>query len=133
MSFFQSIATGFRKYADFAGSASRSEFWWWVLFVVLAGLMVSSIPLPTARFNDGTTLFAPVLTPLWNIAILLPTLAITVRRLRDAGYGWPHVFWPLVPVAGLIVLAVLCAQRGERRVTPTDPSSRPSEAGLPRS
>ena len=36
---------------------------------------------------------------------------MTVRRLRDAGYGWGHVFWLLLPVAGLIFLVVLLAQR----------------------
>jgi uncharacterized membrane protein YhaH (DUF805 family) len=35
---------------------------------------------------------------------------VTVRRLRDAGYEWGHVFWILLPLAGAIVLIVLCAQ-----------------------
>jgi uncharacterized membrane protein YhaH (DUF805 family) len=42
--------------------------------------------------------------------VLVPTLALTIRRLRDADFGWGHVFWILVPIAGIVVLAVLCAQ-----------------------
>jgi uncharacterized membrane protein YhaH (DUF805 family) len=41
---------------------------------------------------------------------LLPNLAVAVRRLRDAGYGWGHLFWILVPIAGIFVLVTLWAQ-----------------------
>jgi uncharacterized membrane protein YhaH (DUF805 family) len=51
-----------------------------------------------------------ILTGLWSIAILLPNLAVGVRRLRDGGYGWGHLFWVLVPVAGWVVLVVFLAQ-----------------------
>ncbi len=50
-----------------------------------------------------------VLTGLWALAVLLPTLAVMVQRLRDAGLGWPHLLWILVPVAGIILLLVLLA------------------------
>jgi uncharacterized membrane protein YhaH (DUF805 family) len=45
----------------------------------------------------------------WSIAVLLPSLAVTVRRLRDAGRSWTQLFWLLLPIAGLIILIVrLC-------------------------
>ena len=47
-----------------------------------------------------------ILVGLWSVATLLPTLAVMVRRLRDVGYDWKNVFWLLVPIAGLIVLAL---------------------------
>lgn len=39
-----------------------------------------------------------------GIAVLLPNLAVAVRRLRDAGYGWGNLFWILVPIAGIVGL-----------------------------
>ena len=59
-----------------------------------------------------------LLSGVWGIAVLLPNLAVAVRRLRDAGHGWGNLFWILVPIAGSSVLIVLLAQ-------PTKPAARP--------
>ena len=42
----------------------------------------------------------------WSVAVLVPSLAVSVRRLRDAGRAWTELFWILLPIAGLIVLIV---------------------------
>ena len=108
MSFGTAIRTVLRRYADFTGRAERPELWWWLLFVTLvAGALdlFSIIPL-------GTGSVGTILVGLWGIAILLPTLTVGVRRLRDTGRGWPHLLWALVPIAGLVVLGVLWAQPG---------------------
>ena len=107
MSFVESIRTVFGKYAEFTGRAGRPEFWWWALFnvLVLSALNVLNV------FPVGENAYlGSVLAGLWGVAVLLPYLAVTVRRLRDAGYGWGHVFWVLVPIGGLIVLAVFLSQ-----------------------
>ena len=107
MTFGESIQTVFRKYAEFRGRASRSEFWWWALFTTLvtsALNLFSIVPIGNGGSLGG------LLSGLWSIAVLLPTLAVAVRRLRDAGYGWGHIFWLLVPLAGLIVLIVFWSQ-----------------------
>ena len=110
MTFFQAIASGFRKYADFTGTAARSEFWWWALFATLASAAATAIA--NAAFGGSSDVNA-----LWSLAVLLPSLAVTVRRLRDADFGWGHVFWLLLPFAGVIIVAVLCAQPSEHNVT----------------
>lgn len=56
-----------------------------------------------------------LLNSMWSVIILLPTLAVGVRRLRDAGYSWNHMFWLLVPFAGLIVLVIMWAQPSQKR------------------
>lgn len=117
MSFPQSIRSGFRHYADFSGTASRSEFWWWILFTVLVAAALAALPVPTFPAVDGTALSAPTLTPVWQLAVILPTLAVTVRRLRDAGSNWGHIFWVILPVVGGIVLAVLCSQPSSTRMS----------------
>ena len=96
MSFGSAIATGFRKYADFTGSASRSEFWWFNLFLVLASTGVGAI-------WDSLQLA-------WFVVTLLPYLAVGVRRLRDAGFAWGLIFLGLVPLVGTVVMIVLWVQ-----------------------
>ncbi|WP_082487886.1 DUF805 domain-containing protein [Leifsonia sp. Root112D2] len=108
MSFGQSIQTVFSKYADFHGMARRSEFWWWVLFTSLVSMALSAVPVWGVNMSGGFSTGS--LSGLWGIAVLLPSLAVTVRRLRDAAYSWGHIFWLLLPFAGAIVLVVLCAQ-----------------------
>jgi uncharacterized membrane protein YhaH (DUF805 family) len=102
----QSIQTVFRKYADFSGRASRPEFWWFILFstLVSSALGWMNILTPWGTIQTGSSLAG-----LWSIAVLVPTLAVAVRRLRDAGRSWAELFWLLLPIAGLIILIVhLC-------------------------
>lgn len=124
MSFGESVATVFKKYAEFPGRASRPEFWWWILFTTLVSTLLASIPVPVWTVTDqgqlGLTM-TTTLASMWGIAVLLPTLAVTVRRLRDAGYGWGNLFWLLLPVAGAIVLIVQCAQPARVAVAAAPP------------
>lgn len=107
VSFLEAVRVVFSKYADFEGRAGRAEFWWWMLFTLLvaAALNVFSV-IPV---GDGASI-GSILSGLWAIGTLMPTLAVGVRRLRDAGYPWTNMFWILVPIAGLIVLAVYWAK-----------------------
>ena len=96
MSFGTAIASGFRHYSNFTGTASRSEFWWFQLFLVLVSIGVGAI-------EDG-------LNVVWAVATVVPYLAIGVRRLRDAGFSWRLLFLGLIPVLGTITMAVLWLQ-----------------------
>jgi uncharacterized membrane protein YhaH (DUF805 family) len=96
MSFGTAIATGLRKYADFTGVASRSEFWWFNLFLVIGSLVFGAL-------GDA---FGAV----WFFATLLPYLAVGVRRLRDAGLAWGLIFIGLALGLGTIVMIVLWLQ-----------------------
>lgn len=111
MSFFTSIRTAFLKYAEFNGHATRSEFWWWILFnfLVLSVFTLFDI----IRIGDGT--LGTLLGGIWSLATLLPNLSITVRRLRDADYSWIYIFWSLIPVAGIFILAYFVAQPSKNK------------------
>jgi uncharacterized membrane protein YhaH (DUF805 family) len=117
VTFPEAIQTVLRKYADFEGVAKRPEFWWWFLFTVLvsAAFSVFNVVAISAEASIGS-----ILVGLWSIATLLPTLAAMVRRLRDAGYDWKNVFWLLVPIAGLIVLALYLSKPS---TTPSAPAA----------
>lgn len=99
MNFQDAIKTCFSKYADFKGTAKRSEYWWFVLFLVLVSIAASMI--------------SPLVSGLFSLATLLPSIAAATRRLHDTDRsGW----WQLivfVPLVGWIVLIVFLAQEGK--------------------
>jgi len=111
MSFTESISTVFNKYAEFNGRASRSEFWWWTLFTFLVAAVIGSFS--AIQLGDDSSL-GSMLQSVWSIAILLPSLGVAIRRLRDAGLGWGHIFWGLIPFAGLIVLIIFWSQPSKK-------------------
>jgi len=101
MTFEQSIKTCFKKYAVFSGRASRSEYWWWVLFIILAGSVVEIFD--AVIFLDE---WGPVSTLFW-LVILLPDICVTFRRLHDFDRtGWWVLYWPLIMVAVVLLFAL---------------------------
>jgi uncharacterized membrane protein YhaH (DUF805 family) len=108
------VSRGFKKYATFAGRASRSEYWWWTLFVtvVFFGLGVPAAVIGVETSPDGGETpglpAVPLLVALmlFFFAVLVPTIAVTVRRLHDAGYsGWLYLL-TLIPWLGALILLV---------------------------
>ncbi len=122
MTFFESITTARHKYAQFEGRASLPEFWWFILFATLS---VSALGALNIRTPDGTIYLGSALAGAWWIVLLLPTLAVTVRRLRDVGRRWPELFWLLLPIAGLIVLAVYLSKPSVMGTTAAQPGYVP--------
>jgi uncharacterized membrane protein YhaH (DUF805 family) len=123
MSFGQAIQTCLRKYAAFGGRASRPEFWWFILFTTLVSAGLSSLNLLTP---NGAIALGTSLSGVWSVAMLLPTLAVAVRRLRDTGRSWMELLWLLVPIAGLVIIAFLLtapSQAGAPTQAPASPAS----------
>ena len=125
MAFPQAVRTGFRNYANFKGYATRSEFWLWILFFALTAILASVLGTPFPANGAGPDTQVGIFTVhfgsiAWfelvqRLVLLLPTLAVLVRLLRDAGYGWGHVFWIFLPIGGLIVLIAFAASPSHRR------------------
>jgi uncharacterized membrane protein YhaH (DUF805 family) len=103
MNFTQAISSGFSNYVNFAGRSIRSEYWYWALFVVLGSIV--------ARIIDaviGIGLFNSI----FGLAVLLPSIAVGVRRLHDLDRtGW-WLLLDFIPVIGWIVLIVWFCGRG---------------------
>ena len=112
MGFGNAVTTGFRKYADFSGRASRSEYWWWGLFVFLVGilaLVLDAVLFPGLRRSGASV---GVLQAIAGLALFLPGLAVAVRRFHDTDRsGWWWLIW-LIPIIGWIVLIVFLASSG---------------------
>jgi len=108
MNFSEAISSGFQNYVNFSGRAQRSAFWYWALFVFL-GSFVAGI-LDAMIF--GIDAYAPI-SGLFGLVVLLPGLAVSVRRLHDIGRsGWWLLIW-LVPLIGWIILIYWYCQPGE--------------------
>jgi uncharacterized membrane protein YhaH (DUF805 family) len=108
MDFGQAIATGFKKYVTFAGRASRSEYWFWVLFVIIGSIVTSTLDYAIFSEND----FDRPLNSIFGLICFLPGLAVLFRRLHDIGRtGW----WWLIAftIIGLIVLIVWACQKSD--------------------
>lgn len=89
--FQDAIRVCFIKYADFTGRASRPEFWWFALFILLCA--------------SALTYLSETASSIFLIATLLPMLAVGARRLRDGGNNPWWLFYLLIPVGGIIILA----------------------------
>ncbi|MEO7655021.1 MAG: DUF805 domain-containing protein [Sphingomicrobium sp.] len=99
-----------QKYADFSGRASRPEYWWFVLaqIVVLLVAMLLDSMLGT-DFGDSGYGFIYMIAAL---ALLLPAIAVGVRRLHDTDRSGWWLLIALVPLIGAIVLIVFFASEG---------------------
>ena len=104
MTFQESIKTCFSKYADFSGRASRSEYWWFILFYFLA--------------SAACSLVSQTVGGLFSLALLLPSLAAGARRLHDTNRSGLWLLIGFLPVIGMIVLIVFLARRAARRTGP---------------
>lgn len=97
--FGEAISTCLNKYATFSGRASRSEYWYFYLFCILIGLISGFIEVAGS----------PAVSGLISLALVLPSLAVTVRRLHDTNRsGW----WLGGPVLGLLGVGILIALIG---------------------
>jgi uncharacterized membrane protein YhaH (DUF805 family) len=108
MDFGQAITTGFKKYVTFGGRASRSEYWYWVLFTIIGSIVTAT--LDYAMFSDND--FASPLNSIFGLVCFLPGFAVGVRRLHDIGKtGW----WVLIAltIIGIIVLIVWACQKSD--------------------
>jgi uncharacterized membrane protein YhaH (DUF805 family) len=107
MSFGAAISSFFSKYATFSGRARRSEFWFAVLFTTLVSIAISIVWPSTTVVLDGMSFPQSSLpSNLWQLAILVPSIALSVRRLHDVGRKGTYYLFVLLPIVGWIVLFI---------------------------
>src|SRR5580765_179682 len=96
----EAVRVCFAKYLDFEGEASRPEFWWFFLF--------------TGVVSGALALVSKTLSGLFSLAVLVPLIAVAVRRLHDTNRSGWWVLVSFLPVVGWLVLAFLLVQEGDR-------------------
>jgi uncharacterized membrane protein YhaH (DUF805 family) len=92
------IRSGFQRAVDFRGRSTRAEYWWWQLMTGVLVLLVGETP--------------STLESLAMLALFVPSLAVTFRRLHDVDRSAWNLLWFAVPVLGFIVLLVRFVQPG---------------------
>jgi uncharacterized membrane protein YhaH (DUF805 family) len=103
MNFVDSIKLGFSNYVNFAGRACRSEYWYWALFVLIGAIV--------ARIIDYV-IGAPIAYTIFGLAVLIPYIAIGVRRLHDTDRAGWWLFLGLIPLVGAIILIIWFCTKG---------------------
>lgn len=98
VSFGKAIGLFFTNYVNFKGRASKAEYWWVFLFNILLNIPIYFL-----------SKIASPIGGLISLALIIPGLALYIRRLHDIGKPWYRMFIGLIPIAGVIIMIIdLC-------------------------
>ncbi|WP_246314292.1 DUF805 domain-containing protein [Kineococcus aurantiacus] len=106
----EAVTSVFRNYATFSGRARRAEYWWFTLAVVLLSVVYSVLAAVAQSVSSSLATLLTLLFSLVSLALLVPSIAVTVRRLHDTGKSGFFYFLSFIPLVGGIVLLVFCVQ-----------------------
>lgn len=113
--FGEAITRGFSKAFTFTGRASRSEYWWWMLFCIVSGIAVGFIDgllvMPLLGLKPSNGDFQPF-TIILVLSLIVPSISLAVRRMHDVGWTGFMVLIPLIPILGSIIYFVLTVWPG---------------------
>ena len=111
--------TALRKYAVFAGRARRKEFWFFVLFNTLIAVALAIVDMVTGSYDEDVGL--GLLSGLYAVAMIVPSIAVTVRRLHDtdrSGWWYLLLFIPVIGALVILVFMLLDGTPGSNRFGP---------------
>lgn len=92
----------FKKYSQFTGRSRRSEYWYFILFNFIITILLQA-------FEHGDSMHLGTLSSLYSLAIIIPGIAVSIRRLHDTGRsGWTLLF-ALIPIVGAVILIIFFA------------------------
>ena len=120
----------FKGYAEFTGRSTRSDYWWvwlgnfilsipfWIIYfyTVFLSVVMDSID---DSVSEATFMFfglVAIIYAVFYLAILVPTIALSVRRLRDAGFHWAFIFLRFAPMGGIALLILHAMPTKETKV-----------------
>ena len=112
----KSIKTCFSKYANFNGRASRSEYWWFQLFYLIVAFVAVIFD---SMYIDNSQTMGP-LELVTTLALLLPALAVTARRLHDVGRSgwWMLIFITVIGMIPLLIWYISVGTRSKNKYGP---------------
>lgn len=110
MGFGEAVSSCFSKYVTFSGRAPRSEYWWFMLFLMLGQIVFGIID--AMMFGTGPD-DGGLLGVIFGLGVFLPALSVTVRRLHDIGRsGWWWWIY-IIPLIGVIVIIVFACTKSQ--------------------
>ena len=111
MNFTESIRSVFNQYAKFEGRARRAEYWYFALLTGIVSLACQVLA-AVGRETGAISLLLALVALIVSLALVLPSLAVTVRRLHDTGRSGWFLLIALIPIVGGILLLVWMCSRG---------------------
>ena len=120
----------FKGYAEFTGRSTRPDYWWvwlgnfilsipfWVIYIYTVFLSAVMDSVSDSASEAAFMIFGlvAIIYAIFYLAILVPTLALSVRRLRDAGFHWAFIFLRFVPMGGIALLILFAMPTKETEV-----------------
>ena len=120
----------FKNYAEFTGRSTRPDFWWvwlgnlilsipfWIIYfyIVYFSTVMDSVSDSASEATFMVFGLVAIIYAVFYLAILVPTLALSVRRLRDAGFHWAFIFLRFAPMGGLALLILFAMPTKETEV-----------------
>ncbi|EFX36238.1 DUF805 domain-containing protein [Streptococcus infantis] len=120
----------FKNYAEFTGRSTRPDFWWvwlgnlilsipfWIIYfyTVFLSAVMDSVSDSASEATFMVLGLVVIIYAIFYLAILVPTLALSVRRLRDAGFLWAFIFLRFVPMGGIALLILFAMPTKETEV-----------------
>ena len=99
---FNAIKICFQKFFIFTNRASRSEYWWFILFYIISATIPTFVP------NENVVVFGYIM----SFLLFIPSIAVTVRRLHDINKSGWFIFISLIPILGSIIVLVMTIEKG---------------------
>ena len=123
----QAYKNFFKGYADFTGRSTRSDFWWvWLMNSILfLPLFIFWFQMALNDTEETDPILGVAIISVYmilGIVFFTPSLAVKVRRLRDAGFHWAFIFLHFVPMGGIALLVLLAMPTKEVEIVTIDRS-----------
>ena len=120
----------FKNYAEFTGRSTRPDYWWvwlgnlilsipfWIIYfyIVYLSTVMDSVSDSASEATFMVLGLVVIIYAIFYLAILVPTLALSVRRLRDAGFHWAFIFLRFAPMGGIALLILFAMPTKETEV-----------------
>lgn len=135
----------FKNYAEFTGRSTRPDFWWvwlgnlilsipfWIIYfyIVYLSTVMDSVSDSASEATFIVLGLVVIIYAIFYLAILVPTLALSVRRLRDAGFHWAFIFLRFAPMGGIALLILFAMPTKETEVVNySEPQAVRNEEGI---
>lgn len=117
-----------KKYAVFGGRARRKEYWFFVLFTLIISIVLSIIDSVIGTMSSSGT---GLLTSIYSLAVLIPSIAVSIRRLHDTGRSGWWILISLIPLVGFIIILIFTvqdSQPGDNEYGPNPKGAEPRVA-----
>ncbi|KVM85768.1 DUF805 domain-containing protein [Burkholderia stagnalis] len=111
MNFTDAIQSVFNQYARFDGRARRAEYWYFALLTFIVSIACQLVTM-VGRSENTIALLLAIAALLVSLALIVPSLSVTVRRLHDIGRSGWFLLIALIPIVGGIILLVWMCSRG---------------------